>query len=84
MLEEIAVGQFEGFSVVRPLRNAKVVESLQFAAILALSTVGDEDSVDNLRDYLSRSTDPPLMRNSSLKNAFFQTSEEIYWRLQQS
>lgn len=86
LLEAIAVGDFSILEADQLLKrprtlDPKVQESLQYNAILALATVGDGQTIDKLRTYLSGLTDQPITWQSSLLNAHFEASEEIYGRI---
>lgn len=72
-LENIALGDFEGLKLGKRL-NQNEHQHLRVKAMEALANVGDQESLQRLQ--ASRTE-----WNPELEQAFFRTSEEIYWRL---
>lgn len=73
MLENIALGDFEGLKLGKRLSQDEH-QHLRVKAMEALANVGDQESLQRLQ--ASRTE-----WNPELEQAFFRTSEEIYWRL---
>lgn len=87
LLEEIAIGSYDIFETDlqrkhRQTAKAAVKELLQQYAVTALATVGNRDTIDELRKHLSSKTDQPLTWHTGYKLAYFETSEQIHWRMQ--
>ena len=74
LFEEIAVGDFRQVALrKRPSKQDKTY--LRRKAIEALANIGDEDTLNRLRENRADWKNPELAR------AFYWTSEEISWRL---
>jgi len=89
LLEQVAIGQYDIFETDlqrkhRQTEKIAVKELLQQYAVTALAMVGNRDTIDELRKHLSSKTDQPLTWHTGFKLAYFETSEQIHWRMQHS
>jgi HEAT repeat protein len=76
LLEKVAMGQFDEIAMEFPLGKATPGQKryLRSKAIQALAHIGDEGTLDKLREER-------VEWDTELRQVFYWTSEEIYWRM---
>lgn len=80
LLEQLATRNFAKLQLTLAVPDESVQEFVQEKAIRALATVGDYHTLSNLRTYLRQNANGQTDWSPALKAAYFETSEEIYWR----
>lgn len=79
-LQQIAAGDVTDLGLESPFAEEHAPEFIQEKAIRALATVGNYATISTLRAKLSEEVHNNADWSPTLKRAYFETSEEIYWR----